>query len=119
MYEFVAKKLGTLTATGGADGYVAITSNVGFYPGTFGYLYKADGSAQQYVMITDTKSTDKIGLRFIAESASDDRVRLLTVRPGNAGRSSCTGFTTGDKVSFGAQIAPVQQPTFVAQPSVP
>lgn len=112
MNERVAKYKGTLTATGGTDGYVTVTANTGCYPGAIGFLFKADGSLAQRVKVTNLNGSTKIGLRFIEQDNADNALRTGAVKRPLFGRSDCSAFNATSIVVFEAQVVPVAQPIY-------
>ncbi len=117
MNASVPKFKGVLTAQGGTDGYVTFASNTGCYPSAIGYLYKADGSLSQKVLVTNLSGATKAGLRFIEESNLDPALRSGTVRRPNYGRSDCSAFPIGAILSLEAQAVRVNQPIFDPVPT--
>jgi hypothetical protein len=117
MNERVPKFTGTLTATGGTDGYVTFTANTGCYPGAVGYLSKSDGSLQQKVLVTNLSGATKAGIRFLAEGNDDAALRSGGVKRPILGRSDCSAFASGSLLFLPAQVVGVHQPIFDPLPN--
>lgn len=106
--EQVPQITAILTAVGGADGYVSVASNEGFFPGAFAWLN--DGVDMQYVQIAELVGPTKIGIRFWPVSQDDPKLRTGTVTYPNFGRNTCAAFAAGARLTQHSQVAPVKAP---------
>jgi len=118
MVEQIPGKTFTLAADGDATGFANITSNTGAYPGAVGFLTKADGSVSQKVILTELKSTDQIGLRFIPEAMDDVKLTRKTITWPSGGRSNLSAFATGSLLIIEDQLVRVRQPIFDPVPKI-
>ncbi len=102
----------SVSGTGGADGYLTVSTNVGIYPGGIGYIAKSDGSAAQKCMCSELVGGTKVGIRFLPEGMDDPKLRTGAVRYPNYGRDDISAYTAGSTFYMEAQTVSVYQPIF-------
>jgi hypothetical protein len=83
--RIIPAKGDVLTGNGTADGYITIASNVGYYVGAHGFL-KGATAASREVTVTELKSTNQLGIRFVRAMGTGV----------NYGRDDVSAYTVAD-----------------------
>lgn len=109
MTEHIAEALAAFTANGGADGFITVADNTGFYPGALAWIWSST-QASRRVQITSLQGTTKIGVRFHGNAAEGE---TRGVAP-SYGRDSVSAFLLAD----GATIDQEAQAVRVIQPTI-
>jgi hypothetical protein len=98
------------TGSGSADGFLDVSSTVGYKAGAYAWLRGPSGTpAAQLVKISQIVSATKIGVIFLPEGINDVRLRTGAVKFPSSAQSNCSTYpinSTLDQIQQVVSIPP-------------
>lgn len=92
----------TLTAPGGSNGILTVTSTIGFRVGAYGWLRNPATLLCERVRIQSIPGATTVGVTFLPKNAQD--ITSNRVPYPNYGRNDCSDFDTGSTLSMPTQL---------------